>query len=98
MKVVSRGNHIAIHPGVIIGLILRELNISPREFSEVTEINEYRVKEFLDGDCKANEELLTAIKEFTGIEAYAVESLQNSYDNKMQRIVTYILNGEGNND
>lgn len=85
-NIIKYNNLLAFHPGSYVEDVMKDLNITQKEFAERLGIHSKVLCELINGEANLSPEVALKLEKLTGVDYQSWMNLQNAYDRKRLEI------------
>ena len=86
-KIIESKDLIAFHPGQYVEELIKEYNVTQKEFAERLGISEMKLGKLVNGEESISNDIARKLAKITNISIITWLNLQNAYDVKMEGVL-----------
>ena len=86
-KIIESKDLIAFHPGQYVEELIKEYNVTQKEFAEHLGISEMKLGKLVNGEESISNDIAQKLAKITNISIITWLNLQNAYDVKIAEII-----------
>ena len=86
-KIIEYKDLIAFHPGQYVEELIKEYNVTQKEFAEHLGISEMKLGKLVNGEESISNDIARKLAKITNISIITWLNLQNAYDVKIAEII-----------
>ena len=86
-EIVESKDLIAFHPGQYVEELIKEYNVTQKEFAERLGISEMKLGKLVNGEESISNDIARKLAKITNISIITWLNLQNAYDVKMEGVL-----------
>lgn len=86
-KIIEYKDLIAFHPGQYVEELIKDYNVTQKEFAERLEISEMKLGKLVNGEESISNDIAESLAKLTNISMQTWLNLQNAYDVKMAKFL-----------
>ena len=86
-KIIESKDLIAFHPGQYVEELIKEYNVTQKEFAERLGISEMKLGKLVNGEEPISNDIARKLAKITNISIITWLNLQNAYDVKIAEII-----------
>ena len=86
-KIIEYKDLIAFHPGQYVEELIKEYNVTQKEFAERLGISEMKLGKLVNGEESISNDIARKLAKITNISIITWLNLQNAYDVKMEGVL-----------